>query len=158
MPSAAVPAVYGDAVRILVTNDDGIEAPGLHVLARRLVGLGTVTVVAPDREFEDTNPLCGDELKVQLHVGEDGRVTEVGFTGHGCAISQAAASMASEEVVGMHVDELVQLDTPEYAGRIRKELVIEKLLATAGVRLAAVLNEILDPEEEAGVRVWWDEE
>lgn len=55
-------------------------------------------------------------------------------------------------------NELVQLDTPEYAGRIRKELVIEKLLATAGVRLAAVLNEILDPEEEAGVRVWWEEE
>lgn len=53
-------------------------------------------------------------------------------------------------------NELVQLDTPEYAGRIRKELVIEKLLATAGVRLAAVLNEILDPEEEAGVRVWWE--
>jgi len=42
--------------------------------------------------------------------------------------------------------ELVELDTPEYAGRIRKELVIEKLLAMAGVRLAAVLNELLDPE------------
>jgi hypothetical protein len=42
--------------------------------------------------------------------------------------------------------ELIELDTPEYAGRIRKELVIEKLLATAGVRLAAVLNELFDSE------------
>ena len=42
--------------------------------------------------------------------------------------------------------ELIELDTPAYAGRIRKELVIEKLLATAGIRLAAILNELLDPE------------
>jgi nitrogen fixation protein NifU and related proteins len=63
-----------------------------------------------DLEYEDNNPLCGDELKVQLIVGEDGKVTEVAFSGHGCAISQAAASMASEEVVGMDVEDLVRLD------------------------------------------------
>jgi hypothetical protein len=40
---------------------------------------------------------------------------------------------------------LIQLDTPEYSGRIREQLVIEKLVATAGIRLAAVLNELLDP-------------
>jgi len=62
-----------------------------------------------DLEFEDNNPLCGDELRVQLRV-EDGKVADVGFTGHGCAISQAAASMASDEIVGMPVDELVRLD------------------------------------------------
>lgn len=65
---------------------------------------------APDLEYEDTNPLCGDELKVMLKVGEDRRVTEVKFDGHGCAISQASASMASEELVGKSVDELVALD------------------------------------------------
>jgi nitrogen fixation NifU-like protein len=64
----------------------------------------------PDLEFFDTNPLCGDELKVQLSVGEDGRITAVRFSGHGCAISQASASMTSEEIVGMHVDELLKLD------------------------------------------------
>jgi nitrogen fixation protein NifU and related proteins len=63
----------------------------------------------PDAEFEDNNPLCGDELKVQLRI-EDGKVADVGFTGHGCAISQAAASMTSDEVIGMPVDELVRLD------------------------------------------------
>lgn len=64
----------------------------------------------PDLEFEDSNPLCGDELKVQLRVDDEGRVAEVRFSGHGCAISQASASMASEEVVGMPVDELLKLD------------------------------------------------
>lgn len=64
----------------------------------------------PDLEFEDNNPLCGDQLKVMLRVGDDGLVQEVRFDGQGCAISQAAASMASEEIVGMSVDELVRLD------------------------------------------------
>ena len=67
-------------------------------------------IEAPDLEFEDNNPLCGDELKVQLRVGEDGRISDVRFSGHGCAISQASASMASEEIVGMPVDELLRLD------------------------------------------------
>jgi len=65
---------------------------------------------APDLEFEDTNPLCGDELKVQLKVDDDGIVQDVRFSGHGCAISQASASMASDEVIGMKVDDLVRLD------------------------------------------------
>jgi nitrogen fixation protein NifU and related proteins len=64
----------------------------------------------PDLEAEDLNPLCGDELKVQLKVDDDGRVQEVGFSGHGCAISQASASMASDEVIGMPVQDLLKLD------------------------------------------------
>ena len=64
----------------------------------------------PDLEAEDFNPLCGDELKVQLKVGGDGRVADVAFSGHGCAISQASASMASDELVGMPVDDLLKLD------------------------------------------------
>ena len=64
----------------------------------------------PDLEFEDNNPLCGDELKVQLKVSGDGRVEAVRFSGHGCAISQASASMASDEIIGMPVDELLKLD------------------------------------------------
>ena len=68
------------------------------------------TLEDPDLEFEDNNPLCGDELKVQLKVGDDGRIADVRFSGHGCAISQASASMASEELVGMPVDQLIRLD------------------------------------------------
>ncbi len=64
----------------------------------------------PDLEFHDLNPLCGDELTVRLALDGEGRVEEVQFSGHGCAISQAAASMASDEVKGMKVDDLLALD------------------------------------------------
>ena len=64
----------------------------------------------PDLEAEDFNPLCGDELKVQLNIGDDGRISEIRFSGHGCAISQASASMASDEVIGMPVGKLLELD------------------------------------------------
>jgi nitrogen fixation NifU-like protein len=63
-----------------------------------------------DLEFEDNNPLCGDELKVQLKVDAGGKIEDLRFSGHGCAISQAAASMTGDEVKGMSVDELLKLD------------------------------------------------
>jgi nitrogen fixation protein NifU and related proteins len=64
----------------------------------------------PDLEFEDNNPLCGDELKVTIAVDDDNRVADLRFAGHGCAISQASASLASDEVKGMTVDEVLRLD------------------------------------------------
>ncbi len=63
-----------------------------------------------DLEFHDVNPLCGDELTVQLLLGADERIEDIRFSGHGCAISQAAASMASDEVKGMRVQDLLRLD------------------------------------------------
>jgi nitrogen fixation NifU-like protein len=63
-----------------------------------------------DLEFHDLNPLCGDELTVQLAVDDDGRVEDIRFSGHGCAISQAAASMASDEIKGMKVQDVLALD------------------------------------------------
>jgi nitrogen fixation protein NifU and related proteins len=78
----------------------------------------------PDLEFEDTNPLCGDELKVQIAVADDGTIEDLRFSGHGCAISQASASLTSDEVKGMKVDELLRLD---------KDFVLELL----GIELSA---------------------
>jgi nitrogen fixation NifU-like protein len=63
-----------------------------------------------DLEFEDTNPLCGDELRVQIKVDAERRVEDLRFSGHGCAISQASASMVSDEIKGMPVDDLLKLD------------------------------------------------
>ncbi len=63
-----------------------------------------------DLEFHDLNPLCGDELTVQLTVDDDGRIEDIRFSGHGCAISQAAASMTSDEVKGMKISDLLGLD------------------------------------------------
>ena len=63
-----------------------------------------------DLQFHDLNPLCGDELTVQLALDPGDRITDVRFLGHGCAISQAAASMTSDEVKGMPISELLALD------------------------------------------------
>ena len=62
-----------------------------------------------DLAFHDRNPLCGDELGVHVRV-EDGKVAELRFHGQGCAISQAAASITSEELIGMALDEVAKLD------------------------------------------------
>jgi nitrogen fixation NifU-like protein len=67
-------------------------------------------IESPDLEFHDLNPLCGDELTVQLSLGVNGRIEDVRFSGHGCAISQAAASMTSDEIKGIQVDDLLRLD------------------------------------------------
>jgi nitrogen fixation NifU-like protein len=57
------------------------------------------TLESPDRIVPMRNPLCGDEI--DLHVKFDGdRVTDLKFTGRGCSISQAAASMMTEAVKG----------------------------------------------------------
>ncbi len=63
-----------------------------------------------DLQFHDLNPLCGDELTVKLAVDDDQRIEGIRFEGHGCAISQAAASMASDEIKGMTVSEVLALD------------------------------------------------
>lgn len=56
----------------------------------------------PSASYEGSNPLCGDRITMQLTV-QDGIVTDVGFTGRGCAISQASASLLTDEVKGKPV-------------------------------------------------------
>jgi nitrogen fixation protein NifU and related proteins len=60
--------------------------------------------------YHDTNPLCGDEITMFLKVGEDGRIDDVHFTGRGCAISQASASLLTEEIRGKTLDEAKAID------------------------------------------------
>ncbi len=62
-----------------------------------------------DISYEDDNPLCGDRIHLDLRLDEDGRIAEVAWDGHGCAISMASASMLSEEIQGKTLEDLRQL-------------------------------------------------
>ncbi|MEA2621390.1 MAG: nitrogen fixation protein NifU [Chloroflexota bacterium] len=68
------------------------------------------TLPEPDASFEGSNPLCGDRITVMLKFSGDGeRVDEVAFTGRGCAISQASASMLTDEIKGKELATVRQL-------------------------------------------------
>ncbi|MDP9352971.1 MAG: SUF system NifU family Fe-S cluster assembly protein [Chloroflexota bacterium] len=66
------------------------------------------TLEAPDITYEDSNPLCGDEIKIDLSV-KDGVVEDVKFSGRGCAISQASVSMLTEMIEGKSLGEVKQI-------------------------------------------------
>jgi nitrogen fixation NifU-like protein len=63
----------------------------------------------PDLEFEDTNPFCGDEQHVTIQLDGDDRVAAIAFEGKGCAISTAATSLLTDELVGLSREELLRL-------------------------------------------------
>jgi nitrogen fixation NifU-like protein len=75
-----------------------------------------------DISFEDENPLCGDHIRIDLRVGEDGRVTNAAFSGHGCAISQASADLLLESIIGKTMDEVKQLTRQDVMDNLGIEL------------------------------------
>jgi len=83
---------------------------------RRPHNFGTLT--DPDVSYEGANPLCGDRLTLMLDLDESGTVTDVAFTGRGCAISQASASMLTDTLRGRTTAEL---------GKLAKDDVLELL-------------------------------
>ena len=58
-----------------------------------------------DYTYEDVNPLCGDEIRMDVRVEND-HVSEIAFSGRGCAVSQASASILTEMVEGKSLDEV----------------------------------------------------
>jgi len=104
-----------------------------------------------DAQAEDLNPLCGDEIRMELQLG-DGVVEDVRFSGRGCAISQASASMLTERIKGMKLADVAALS---------KDIVLENVgigisptrmkCATLGLRVlkSAAIGEIAGwPDEE----------
>jgi nitrogen fixation NifU-like protein len=86
---------------------------------------------------KELNPSCGDAVELFVRVGADGRVEDVKFDGRGCAISQASASMLTDKIKGMTLDEIKamkqddvfeMLSVPIGAGRIRCALLSLKAL------------------------------
>ncbi|MFB6236196.1 MAG: Fe-S cluster assembly sulfur transfer protein SufU [Halopenitus sp.] len=68
----------------------------------------------PDFTHVGENPSCGDTIQVDVRLEDDDETIEyVSFTGDGCAISMASASMLSERLAGMTIDELHDLETDD---------------------------------------------
>lgn len=79
------------------------------------------TIENPDITYEDANPLCGDKIRIDMRV-KDGRIEEIRFSGHGCSISQAAASMLCEKVQGMTLEEAKKLSRDDVLEMLGIEL------------------------------------
>ena len=67
-------------------------------------------LVPCDFSYEEDNPLCGDVIRIAVRLDDEGRIAEVAWSGDGCAISQASASLLTEEVKGMTLDEVKNFD------------------------------------------------
>jgi nitrogen fixation protein NifU and related proteins len=81
--------------------------------------------------FEDENPLCGDQIRIDVRTDNDGMVTEAVFSGHGCAISQASADLLVESIIGENIEDVK---------RLKKEDVLDLLGIDLGpVRLKCAL-------------------
>lgn len=78
-----------------------------------------------DITFSDENPLCGDQIRIDLRVDEKNIIREAAFSGHGCAISQASADLLMESVIGKSLDDV-------------KKLSKEDILELLGIELGAV--------------------
>ena len=94
------------------------------------------TLDPADFSYEDTNPLCGDEVRIDVRVADD-RIAEIRFSGRGCAISQASASILTELVEGQSLadvkamtkdDLLDELGIPVSPARLKCALLGLKVL------------------------------
>jgi nitrogen fixation protein NifU and related proteins len=81
------------------------------------------TLESADISYEEDNPLCGDVIRIDVRLDSEQRVADIRWTGQGCAISQAAASLLTEEVKGMSLEEV-------------KKFAKEELLELLGISLS----------------------
>lgn len=84
-----------------------------------------------DYSYQDDNPLCGDQIRIDLRVDDQGVIAEAAFSGEGCAISQASADLLTEAVVGKSLEQVKAYN---------KDLLLEMLGIELGpVRLKCAL-------------------
>ena len=105
---------------------------------------------------KEHNPVCGDEIQIDLQVNEEGIIEHATFSGHGCAISQASASMLLEQLQGMSLDEAKKInkdDILEFLGipigpvRMKCALLSLKVLK-AGIYGLDSLDDLADDDDD----------
>lgn len=108
------------------------------------------TLDAPDVTYEDANPLCGDKIRMDFHL-RDGRIAAVRFSGTGCSISQASASMLCEHIEGRTLEEVKAIsreDVLDMLGVTELGPVRSKCAMLALKTLKAGVYGLTQPEEE----------
>jgi nitrogen fixation NifU-like protein len=104
-----------------------------------------------DLEHEDTNPFCGDEQHVYIKLGDDGKVADVSFEGQGCAISTAATSLLTDELIGLTREELLHIPKQEVLDLLGIEISATRMkCAMLGIKVvkSAALGKPADWEDE----------
>jgi nitrogen fixation protein NifU and related proteins len=71
----------------------------------------------PDAHADGLNPLCGDEISIDVAFDHDS-ISDMRFSGRGCAISQAATSMLTELVIGKTADEAAALEKDDLLAEV----------------------------------------
>ena len=110
-----------------------------------------------DYTFEDENPLCGDQIRVDVRVDEAGMITEAAFSGHGCAISPASADLLIESILGKNVEDVKQMtkqDILDLLGielgpvRLKCALLSLKVVKAGLYGLGEASDALVDDDEE----------
>jgi len=107
---------------------------------------------APTTVAEDLNPLCGDKIRFELLVDDKGRVSDVKFSGKGCAISQASASMLSESLKGEMLEDVARMSQERVLENVGIGISPARMkCAMLGLKVAksAALGEIAQWPDEA---------
>lgn len=71
------------------------------------------TLSGATHAHEDKNPLCGDVVRIELKLSDDGRIEDAYFTGEGCVISQASASMLLEALEGKTIEDVKEFSAAD---------------------------------------------
>ncbi len=103
-----------------------------------------------DITYEDSNPLCGDRIRIDIKT-KNNIVTDVKFNGKGCAVSQASASMLTDELIGKSIDEIRKMD---------KQFVLDMLgipLGPTRIKCALLPLKVIKAGVY-GITTWPDEE
>ncbi len=105
-----------------------------------------------DVAAEDLNPLCGDKIRFEFALDAEHRVRDVRFSGKGCAISQASASMLGESLKGMKLEDVARLD---------KEVVLENVgigISPARMKCATLGLKVVKTAALGEIATWPDED
>jgi nitrogen fixation NifU-like protein len=85
---------------------------------------------------EGINPGCGDRVRLYVRLDAEGRVEAIRFEGKGCTISQAAASLLTEQVLNRSLDDVLEMDETSLVAALGPEVVSSRLPCVAlGLRV-----------------------